>query len=46
MKEKAPKKEWNANNAFDCLAVTSVQVFPFKEGGEYGPYQGPGLGCP
>ena len=36
MKEKAPKKEGNANNAFDCLAVTSVQVFPFKEGASMG----------
>ena len=32
MAEEKKKKEWNATGAFDCLAVTSVQVYPFKEG--------------
>lgn len=36
MAEEKKKKEWNATGAFDCLAVTSVQVYPFKEG----PYMG------
>lgn len=26
----------NENNFFDCLAVTNVQVFPFKEGHNFG----------
>ena len=26
----------NENNFFDCLAVTNVQVFPFKEGANMG----------
>ena len=26
----------NENNFFDCLAVTNVQVFPFKEGAYMG----------
>ena len=26
----------NENNFFDCLAVTNVQVFPFKEGASMG----------
>ena len=34
------KKEWNASGAFDCLAVTSVQVYPFKEGPSMGHIKG------
>ena len=30
------KTEPVESNAFDCLAVTSVQVFPFKEGTQLG----------
>ena len=36
MAEEKKKKEWNATGAFDCLAVTSVQVYPFKEGPSMG----------
>ena len=34
------KKEWNASGAFDCLAVTSVQVYPFREGPSMGHIKG------
>ena len=37
------KKERSYNNvtaAFDCLAVTNVQVFPFKEGANLGHMKG------
>ena len=30
----------NENNFFDCLAVTNVQVFPFKEGPSLGHLKG------
>lgn len=30
----------NENNNFDCLAVTNVQVFPFKEGANLGHMKG------
>lgn len=30
----------NTQNTFDCLAVTSVQVFPFKEGPSMGHMKG------
>ena len=29
---KTKKKEWTPSGAFDCLAVTNVQIFPFQEG--------------
>ena len=32
MSNKDAKKEKETSSAFDCLAVTSVQVYPFKEG--------------
>lgn len=34
-----PKKV-NAENVFDCLAITNVQVFPFKEGPSMGHMKG------
>ena len=40
MAEEKKKKEWNATGAFDCLAVTSVQVYPFKEGPSMGHIKG------
>ncbi|MBR2095160.1 MAG: SpoVG family protein [Fibrobacter sp.] len=41
--EKKEKKTSNiptASPAFDCLAVTNVQVFPFKEGANLGHMKG------
>ncbi|WP_298770332.1 SpoVG family protein [uncultured Fibrobacter sp.] len=40
MAEIEKKKEWNAKGEFDCLAVTSVQVYPFKEGPSMGHIKG------
>ncbi|SHL09162.1 SpoVG family protein [Fibrobacter sp. UWEL] len=34
------KKEMAASSAFDCLAVTSVNVYPFKEGPSLGHIKG------
>ena len=34
------KKESKAASAFDCLAVTSVNVYPFKEGPNMGHIKG------
>ncbi|MCQ2098123.1 MAG: SpoVG family protein [Fibrobacter sp.] len=34
------KKESQATSAFDCLAVTSVNVYPFKEGPSMGHIKG------
>ena len=36
MSNKDAKKEKEISSAFDCLAVTQVQVFPFKEGPSMG----------
>ncbi|MCQ2104596.1 MAG: SpoVG family protein [Fibrobacter sp.] len=33
-------KKGNAENVFDCLAITNVQVFPFKEGASLGHMKG------
>lgn len=33
-------KKVNAENVFDCLAITNVQVFPFKEGPSMGHMKG------
>ena len=43
MAEKNEKKMSNiptVSPAFDCLAVTNVQVFPFKEGANLGHMKG------
>ena len=37
---KKEKNMKNENNFFDCLAVTNVQVFPFKEGANLGHMKG------
>lgn len=36
MSNKDAKKEKETSSAFDCLAVTQVQVYPFKEGPSMG----------
>lgn len=38
--EKNVKKEAKVSSAFDCLAVTQVNVFPFKEGSNLGHMKG------
>ena len=39
-KNKMPEKETEASSAFDCLAVTNVQVYPFQEGPSMGHTKG------
>jgi len=39
-KEKEVVKETAASTAFDCLAVTQVSVWPFKEGSNLGHMKG------
>ena len=39
-KNKMPEKESEASSAFDCLAVTNVQVYPFQEGPSMGHTKG------
>lgn len=38
--KEVPEKEERPDTAFDCLAVTNVQVFPFKEGANLGHIKG------
>ena len=38
--ETNPEKETEASSAFDCLAVTNVQVYPFQEGPSMGHTKG------
>ena len=38
--EKKEKSYPNVSSSFDCLAVTNVQVFPFKEGANLGQMKG------
>ncbi len=40
MSKKAAEKEKETSSAFDCLAVTQVQVYPFKEGPSMGHLMG------
>lgn len=40
IEEKQTEKMPKESKAFDCLAVTNVQVYPFRDGGSFGKIKG------